>query len=60
MPDLVTETPRRALAIYAHPDDADVGCGGSLARWVTEGAQVHLVICTDGADGDTRRRARFG
>jgi LmbE family N-acetylglucosaminyl deacetylase len=39
------------LAVYAHPDDADVGCGGSLARWAKAGSAVHLVVCTDGGRG---------
>jgi LmbE family N-acetylglucosaminyl deacetylase len=45
------EIPEVVLAVYAHPDDADVACGGSLARWAKEGAAVHLIICTDGGKG---------
>ena len=45
------ETPGVVLAVYAHPDDADVACGGSLARWAKAGAAVHLIICTDGGKG---------
>ena len=45
------ETPGIVLAVYAHPDDADVACGGSLARWAKAGAAVHLVVCTDGGKG---------
>ncbi len=44
-------TPGVVLAVYAHPDDADVGCGGSLARWAKAGSAVHLVVCTDGGKG---------
>src|SRR5580698_4022639 len=51
MPELANRTPERALAVYAHPDDADVGCGGTLARWIKEGCEVHVIICTDGARG---------
>jgi LmbE family N-acetylglucosaminyl deacetylase len=43
--------PRSALAVYAHPDDADVAAGGALALWASEGAQVHLVVVCDGAKG---------
>jgi LmbE family N-acetylglucosaminyl deacetylase len=43
--------PERALAVYAHPDDADVSCGGSLARWSAAGAEVHLIVLTDGGKG---------
>lgn len=45
------ETPGVVLAVYAHPDDADVGCGGTLARWAKDGSAVHLVVCTDGGKG---------
>jgi len=45
------DTPRVALAVYAHPDDADVACGGTLARWAKAGTSVHLVVCTDGGKG---------
>ncbi len=44
-------TPRGVLAVYAHPDDADIGCGGALARWAEAGSAVHLVVCTDGGKG---------
>jgi LmbE family N-acetylglucosaminyl deacetylase len=43
----------RVLAIYAHPDDPDVSCAGTLARWADEGAEVHLVICSAGDKGAT-------
>jgi LmbE family N-acetylglucosaminyl deacetylase len=46
-------TPGVVVAVYAHPDDADVGCGGSLARWAKAGSTVHLVVCTDGGKGTT-------
>jgi LmbE family N-acetylglucosaminyl deacetylase len=46
-------TPSIVLAVYAHPDDADVACGGTLARWAKAGSAVHLVVCTDGGKGTT-------
>jgi LmbE family N-acetylglucosaminyl deacetylase len=49
----MADTPGVVLAVYAHPDDADVGCGGSLARWAKAGSAVHLVVCTDGGKGTT-------
>ena len=39
------------MAIYAHPDDADVAAGGLLALWASEGCAVHLVVICDGAKG---------
>lgn len=43
--------PRVALAIYAHPDDADVAAGGTLALWAAQGCQVHLVVICEGDKG---------
>jgi LmbE family N-acetylglucosaminyl deacetylase len=43
--------PQTVMAIYAHPDDADVAAGGLLARWSSEGCEVHLVVICDGAKG---------
>jgi LmbE family N-acetylglucosaminyl deacetylase len=43
--------PRSALAIYAHPDDADVAAGGLLSQWASDGAEIHLVVVCDGAKG---------
>ncbi|HEY2215628.1 MAG TPA: PIG-L deacetylase family protein [Acidimicrobiales bacterium] len=48
---MMGDIPGVALAVYAHPDDADVACGGTLARWAKGGAAVHLIICTDGGKG---------
>lgn len=45
------DIPARALAVFAHPDDPEVGCGGSLARWSAGGAEVHLVIAARGDKG---------
>lgn len=43
--------PEVALAIGAHPDDVEFGCGATLARWAESGCLVHLLICTDGSKG---------
>lgn len=48
---LYRDRPQRALAIYAHPDDPEVACGGTLARWASEGADVHLVVVSAGDKG---------
>jgi len=44
-------TPERALAVFAHPDDPEVACGGTLARWSALGGDVHLVIACRGEKG---------
>lgn len=43
--------PASALAIGAHPDDVEFGCGGTLAKWAAAGCVVHHLICTDGSKG---------
>ena len=43
--------PGRALAIGAHPDDIEFGCGGTLAKWAAAGTDVHLLVLTDGSKG---------
>src|SRR5689334_12647095 len=43
------------LCITAHPDDAEFGCGGSLAKWAAEGRTVTLVISTNGDKGSGDR-----
>jgi LmbE family N-acetylglucosaminyl deacetylase len=40
-----------ALVVFAHPDDAEFMCGGTIARWVRDGTVVHYVCCTDGSAG---------
>ena len=41
----------RALVVVAHPDDAEFGCGGTLAKLVKEGMELGYVICTNGNKG---------
>ena len=36
------------LVFAAHPDDEVLGCGGTIARYAHEGADVHIVFFTDG------------
>ena len=44
-------TPSSALAIGAHPDDVEFGCGGLLAKWAADGCTIHHLVCTDGSKG---------
>lgn len=45
------DPPRVALAIGAHPDDVEFGCGATLAKWADQGCVVHHLVCTDGSKG---------
>lgn len=49
--DVLAGDPASALAIYAHPDDPEVSCGGALARWAAAGADVRLVVVNAGDKG---------
>lgn len=42
---------RIILAVGAHPDDIDIGCAGSIAKWVKEGGEAYYLILTDGSKG---------
>lgn len=44
-------SPKVILAVVAHPDDIEFCMGGSIARWIQEGAEVHYLILTDGSIG---------
>ncbi|MET7477438.1 PIG-L deacetylase family protein [Streptomyces sp. NPDC005648] len=48
----------RVLAVGAHPDDIEFGCGGALLRHAAAGASLTLLVMSDGArGGDTTVRA---
>lgn len=40
--------PLDVIAVGAHPDDVEIGCGGTLARMVQQGYRVGIVDLTDG------------
>ena len=43
--------PGRALAIGAHPDDAEFGAGATLAKWAAAGTEATILVLTDGSKG---------
>lgn len=42
---------RSLLAVFAHPDDESLACGGLLALCAAEGMHVSIVCATHGEDG---------
>ncbi len=53
----------RAMCIYAHPDDAEFGLAGTVAKWARAGVEVTYCMVTNGASGSqdpemTRERLR--
>src|SRR5438477_177006 len=45
------ERPERVLVIVAHPDDADFGVAGTMAKWTRAGTVGRMVCCTSGDAG---------
>ncbi len=45
------DPPFYAMVVSPHPDDAELGAAGTVARWIRESKEVVYVICTDGSKG---------
>jgi LmbE family N-acetylglucosaminyl deacetylase len=41
------------LVVMAHPDDAEFGCGGTIAKWAAAGKVINYVLCTSGDKGSS-------
>jgi LmbE family N-acetylglucosaminyl deacetylase len=50
-PTVDLPVPSSVLAIGAHPDDIEFGCGGTLAKWAAAGCRLHHLVLTDGSKG---------
>lgn len=49
----------KILAIGAHPDDIEVGCSGTLAKYARNGHDIYLLVMTEGhmgGEGTTRKK----
>ncbi len=55
---MTTDQQTDVLVVAAHPDDAEFGAAGSVARWSREGRTVAYVVCTDGEKGTSDRTIR--
>ncbi|MBI2218642.1 MAG: PIG-L family deacetylase [Candidatus Rokubacteria bacterium] len=53
--EIVTDIPDTAMVVCAHADDAEIGSGGVVAKWVAAGCEVAYVLCTDGSAGTADR-----
>jgi LmbE family N-acetylglucosaminyl deacetylase len=51
-------TGRTLLAVFAHPDDESIACGGLLALCAERGARVTLVCATHGEDAASKTHDR--
>lgn len=49
----------KILAVGAHPDDVEIGCGGALALFKRKGHEVYMLVLTKGeASGDPKVREK--
>lgn len=51
-------TRARVLALGAHPDDIEAGCGGTLIKYARNGHEVALMVLTEGEQGGARTTRR--
>lgn len=43
----------QVMVVTPHPDDAEYGAAGTVARWINDGKEVVYVVCTNGDKGIT-------
>ncbi|MGQ9573095.1 MAG: PIG-L deacetylase family protein [Dehalococcoidia bacterium] len=43
--------PAQVMVVTPHPDDAEYGVAGTVARWTRDGKEVVYVVCTNGDKG---------
>ena len=48
----------RVLAVGAHPDDVELGCGATLARHAQRGDEITILVMTDGGLGNLEGMSR--
>ena len=51
------DSKKTILVSFAHPDDAEFGCAGSVAKWVQEGSEVYYLVATNGDKGSEDPKA---
>ena len=49
---------RRILVVAAHPDDEVLGCGGTMARFAKEGAEIYTLMMGEGVTARDEKRNR--
>lgn len=47
------ESTIKVMVVSPHPDDAEIGAGGTIASWARQGREVVLVVCTNGDKGSS-------
>jgi LmbE family N-acetylglucosaminyl deacetylase len=49
----MTDESGPVLVVAPHPDDAEIGAGGTIAKWISEGRDVFYVVTTNGDKGSS-------
>lgn len=49
----------KVLAVGAHPDDIELGCGGALLMHAARGDEITLLVMTSGEEGPQNERSRM-
>ena len=42
--EIIVQPPSRALVVTPHPDDAEGGCGATMAKWIKEAGSEFVVV----------------
>ena len=48
---------KKIIVIGAHPDDIEIGCGGTIKRFALQNAEIYFIVATRGTDN--RYRIKF-
>jgi len=48
----------QVMAVTPHPDDAEFGASGTVARWAREGRNIIYMVCTSGERGTSDRNMK--
>jgi LmbE family N-acetylglucosaminyl deacetylase len=49
----------KVLAVGAHPDDIELGCGGALLMHAARGDEITMLVMTSGEEGPQNERSRL-
>jgi LmbE family N-acetylglucosaminyl deacetylase len=49
----------KVLAVGAHPDDIELGCGGALLLHAARGDEITMLVMTSGEEGPQNERSRI-
>ncbi|MEE9191044.1 MAG: PIG-L deacetylase family protein [Candidatus Aerophobetes bacterium] len=52
--------PAQVMVVTPHPDDAEYGVAGTVARWISDGKEVVYVVCTNGEKGTSDANMKPG